>query len=95
MARRAALPLLLTVVALLAPMTIVGDSCADCLWVNSPGCCLSSCCPCCVHGFSTLTVSVRVSPGAAWRELAGNPAADLCPAADPRDVFHVPKSLLA
>ena len=95
MARRSALPLLLTAVVLLAPLAVVADSCVDCMWVNSPGCCLSSCCPCCVHGSSALAASVRVNPGQAWRELAGIPAADLCLAADPRDVFHVPKPLLA
>jgi hypothetical protein len=95
MARRSALPLLLTAVALLAPLAVVADSCVDCLWSASPGCCLTSCCPCCVHGSSTVTVPVRVSPDAAWRELAGDPAPDPCLAADPRDVFHVPKSALA
>jgi hypothetical protein len=95
-ARRSALlvPVLLAVLALLAPMAVVADPCPDC---RGPfqGCCPSQGCPCCLPGSSILTAEVRVDLGLASTGLAGEPPADRCLTADSPDIFHVPKLHLA
>jgi hypothetical protein len=94
MARRSALlvPLLLAVLALLAPLAAVADACPDC---GPSGCCPSLGCACCLASASVLTAEVQVKAGSVSTVLVGDPPADRCLSADPRDVFHVPKSLLA
>jgi hypothetical protein len=80
--------------AFLAPLAGLADSCQDCLW--TPGnCCAASGCPCCIHGSSVLT---HVSPpelSPASMGITPDALPDRCLSADPRDVFHVPKSPLA
>lgn len=95
MPRRSALlvPVLLIALALFAPVVSATDGCADC--GPAQGCCSSLGCPCCLPGSSVLTPRVRVDLGLASTGLAGQPPVDRRLAADPRDVFHVPKSLLA
>ena len=94
-ARRSALlvALLLAVLALLAPLAAVADSCPDC--GPTRGCCPALGCPCCLSSASVLTAQARVDLGPASTALAGDPPLDRRLSADPRDVFHVPKSPLA
>lgn len=93
MPRSVLVPVLLIVLALFAPVVAATDGCVDC--GPAQGCCSSLGCPCCLPGSSVLTPRVRVDLGLARTRLAGQPPADRRLAADPRDVFHVPKSLLA
>jgi hypothetical protein len=99
MPRRSALlarviPVLLVALALFAPVVAATDGCADC--GSAQGCCCSSLgCPCCLPGSSVLTPQVRVDLGLAWTGFASEPLADHRLSADPRDIFHVPKSPLA
>jgi hypothetical protein len=94
-AQRSALlvALLLAILALLAPLAAVADSCPDC--GPTQGCCPTLGCPCCLSSASVLTTQARVDLGLASTAIAGDPPADRVLSADPRDVFHVPKSLLA
>jgi hypothetical protein len=94
-ARRSALlaALLLAVLALLAPLAAVADSCPDC--GPAQNCCPSQGCACCLPGFSVLTAGARVDLVAASTAIVGDPPADRVLSADPRDIFHVPKSPLA
>lgn len=93
-ARRSALlvALLLAVLALLAPLGAMADSCPDCA---TRDCCPALGCACCLAVSSVLTAGVRVDRGSASTDLVGDPPADRRLVADPRDVLHVPKSLLA
>ncbi len=94
-ARRSALlvALLLAVLALLAPLAAVADSCPDCGPMQ--GCCPTLGCPCCLSSASVLTVQARVDLGPASTEAVGERPVDRRLSADPRDIFHVPKSPLA
>jgi hypothetical protein len=83
---------LMTALALLLPLAALADSCTDCLWESSPECCPPSCCSCCAHGLSVLTVSVWGDFGPARSGLAVDPAEGGCLSMSPRDVFHVPKA---
>lgn len=96
MARRFALHLsvLLALLALVLPLAALADSCVDCLWAASPDCCPPSCCSCCVHGGATLSGLAWLGADAGEAGLTGDPAEDRALPADPRDVFHVPKSSL-
>jgi hypothetical protein len=86
---------LLVLLAFLLPIAAAAAACEDCLWATSPGCCPPSCCACCLQTPS--------SPSAAMPDLsplvetgpASDRAGDRLRLANPRDVFHVPKSLLA
>jgi hypothetical protein len=95
MSRRSApvVPVLLIVLAFFAPVVAATDGCADC--GPAQGCCSSLGCPCCLPGSTVLTPQVRVDLGLARTGLAGQPPAERRLAADPHDVFHVPKSPLA
>jgi hypothetical protein len=94
-ARRSALlvALLLAVLALLAPLAVVADSCPDC--GPARDCCPALGCACCLAGSSVLTARARVDLGPASTAIVGDPPAHRRLSADPRDVFHVPKFLLA
>jgi hypothetical protein len=96
MTRRSALrlPVLLAALALVLPLVAIADSCVDCLWAASPDCCPPSCCSCCVHGGAALSGFARLDAGLGEAGLAGDPAEDRALPADPRDIFHVPKSSL-
>lgn len=83
---------LLAVLALLLPLAALADSCTDCLWASSPECCPPSCCTCCAHGLSVLTVSVGGDFGPSRTGLAMDPAEGGCLSMSSRDVFHVPKA---
>ena len=83
---------LLAALALLLPLAALADSCTDCLWADAADCCAPSCCPCCVHGPSTLTGSASGNFGPARTGLAMDPAEGGCLSMSPRDVFHVPKT---
>lgn len=86
------LAVLLAALALLLPLATLADSCTDCLWESSADCCPPSCCTCCAHGPSALTVSVRGDFGPAKSGLAMDPVEGGCLSMSPRDVFHVPKA---
>lgn len=92
MARRSALLVLLAVLALALPLAAVADSCADCLWANSPDCCPPFCCSCCVPGAALSGLALA---GAGLREAgpAARPIEARALPAAPGDVFHVPKFL--
>ncbi len=94
-ARRSVLliALLLAALALLAPLAAVADSCPDC--GPARNCCPVLGCACCLAGSSVLTAQVRVDPGPASTEAIGERPVERRLSADTRDVFHVPKSLLA
>ena len=96
MARRFPLliPVLLAVLALLAPMAVMADPCPDC---GGPfqSCCPSQGCPCCLPGSSILTARVEVDLGAASTGLVSEPPVDRCLTAESPDIFHVPKLPLA
>jgi hypothetical protein len=82
---------LLAVLALLLPLAALRDSCADCLWGDSPDCCPPACCPCCVHGPSVLTAAIGGALGSAAVDSVPSPQEDPDPSFHPRDIFHVPK----
>jgi hypothetical protein len=90
MARALLVTVLLAALGLLVPLAAVADPCPDCGPVQ--GCCPSLGCACCAPGAALLPVMVPVALSPAWTALVGDRAADRCPSADPRDVFHVPKS---
>ncbi len=96
MARRSALHLvvLLASLALVLPLAAVADSCVDCLGASSPDCCPPSCCSCCAHGGATLGGLAGLVAAQELTGPAGDPAENRALPADPRDVFHVPKSSL-
>ena len=85
---------LLAVLALLLPLAALADSCTDCLWSASPDGCAPTCCPCCVHGASALTMSAWGDSGPARIGLALDSKEEGCLSMSPRDVFHVPKTSL-
>lgn len=85
---------LLAVLAMLLPVAALADSCVDCLWAASPGCCPPACCPCCVQLSPALTVSHGADPGLPWENLP-EAMQDRRASPDPRDVLHVPKLSLA
>ncbi len=84
--------ILLAALALLLPLAALADSCTDCLWESSADCCPPSCCSCCAHGPSALTVSAWGDFGPVRSGLALDPAEGSCLSMTPRDVFHVPKA---
>lgn len=86
------LAVLLAALALLLPLAALADSCTDCLWESSADCCPPSCCSCCAHGLSVLTVSVWGDSGPARSGLTLDSQEDGCLSMSPRDVFHVPKA---
>lgn len=81
--------------ALLLPVGALAETCVDCLGSAAADCCPPSCCPCCVQTPSALTAVIASAPSPVDAGSAGDPAADGSRFADPRDVFHVPKSPLA
>jgi hypothetical protein len=94
MARRSAFLALLAVLALALPLAVIADSCADCLWADSPDCCPPFCCSCCVPG-AALSGLARVAASLPEAGPAEEPVERHALPADPGDVFHVPKSFLA
>jgi hypothetical protein len=98
MLRRSALRLLVLLVALalVLPWAAMAGSCADCLDSAAPhsDCCPPSCCSCCLHSGATLNGWARLAAHLREAGLAGDPVVNRALPADPRDVFHVPKSFL-
>lgn len=99
MTRRSVLrfAVLLAALALLLPLAALAGSCTDCLWAASPdsaGCCPPSCCSCCAHGLSVLTIAVWGDFGPARSGLVMDLKEDGCLSMSSRDVFHVPKASL-
>jgi hypothetical protein len=96
MSRSALRPIaLLVLLALLLPLVAVAESCDDCLETAQTGCCPPSCCPCCLQISPSLTGFLPSDPISVDLGRATEPAANRPQSSDPRDVFHVPKSLLA
>jgi hypothetical protein len=96
-ARRLARPLvLLLALAFVLPLAGLEGECDDCLTNEAPDCCPPSCslCLCCVQSPTVL----RGAPGMDRAPGVASPSADSSEgallAADPRDVFHVPKASL-
>lgn len=86
---------LLALLALLVPLAVGADACDDCLGGAQAGCCPPSCCPCCLQLSPSLTVSLPADPISVDLGRATEPAANRPQSSDPRDVFHVPKTLPA
>ncbi|HEV8578128.1 MAG TPA: hypothetical protein VGX68_03515 [Thermoanaerobaculia bacterium] len=87
---------LLALLAFLAPIAALAEACDDCLWSASPGCCPPSCCACCLQSASAVSMTAPAAePPLPDAGPADDREADRRLAADPRDVFHVPKPPLA
>lgn len=84
----------LLVLAFVLPLAGLEGECDDCLGNDAPDCCPPSCslCLCCAQSPTVLAGAPGMdrAPGVASPSGAPPPAA--FPAADPRDVFHVPKT---
>ncbi|HBL31576.1 MAG TPA: hypothetical protein DD490_32545 [Acidobacteria bacterium] len=91
--RLSALCLLLLAVL---PWMAGADTCGDCFAESKPDCCAASCALCvsCCKPPTTLSPQLRVEPGQGATDWLGRPASPRPAGSPPRDVFHVPKSLL-
>lgn len=86
---------LLAALALFLPLGAEAVSCTDCLGETTGGCCPPSCCSCCAQLAPASPILVSAAPVPADLCRAAEPAANRPQSSDPRDVFHVPKLLLA
>lgn len=95
MASRSA-ALLLAVLALLLPLAGFAEPCDECLGGERPDCCPPACsvCVCCATGRTVLTGAVLMDREPGLALAFGDAAGDPTLSADPRDVFHVPKTFL-
>lgn len=85
--------LVLLALAALAPAVEALVPCPEpCVDEGQDGQCASEqCCSCCVHSRSVKPDrTVPADPLAPWSDVVATPAAHP-PAADPRDILHVPK----
>jgi hypothetical protein len=82
--------------AFLLPIAAAAETCDDCLWSDASGCCMPSCCACCIQIPSFLSAAAPADPQTLPDSgPAGEPVAVRRLLANPRDVFHVPRSSLA
>lgn len=90
------LPLVwMIVLALLLPLAGLSAECDDCYGAGTPGCCPPACslCLCCGPGPMTLAGAPGMHRDPKLASLLrGSPEGGPL-SADPRDVFHVPKTL--
>lgn len=95
MTRRLTAPLLIAL-ALLLPLLGLAETCEDCQGGASPGSCPPACslCVCCGQGRTVLPGAVRMDRDPGLASAFGDPVRGDAPSANPRDVFHVPKTFL-
>jgi hypothetical protein len=96
-ARSLAHPLvLLLALAFVLPLAGLEGECDDCLGGEAPDCCPPVCslCLCCVQSPTVLAGAPGMDRAPGVSCLSGDAPVEALPAADPRDVFHVPKTSL-
>ena len=88
--------LFLAVLALLLPLAGFAETCDECLGGEQPGCCPPACslCVCCSPGRTIPAGAVRMERDPSLATAFAESASGQALSADPRDVFHVPKTFL-
>lgn len=94
--KRRSTALFLAVLALLLPLAGLAERCDECLEGGQPGCCPPACslCLCCGSGRTVLPGALRLDREPALASAFHDAAEAGALSADPRDVFHVPKTSL-